>query len=80
MLFTIRTYGDKLEALFEDHKAKNARIDIGSCACSVLAAHIRTLLPERLVYKALDDDKKRLEILKALDKAAERTVHSHLIQ
>ena len=64
ILFTVRIYADKLETLFNDHEAKNAKIDIGSCACNVLAAHIRTLTPERLEYKALSNEKDRTEILK----------------
>ena len=79
VLFTIHIYADKLETLFKDHKAENAKIDIGSCACNVLAAHIRTLPPERLEYKALSNEKDRTEILRQLDAAAKRTAETYWI-
>ena len=39
----------------------------------MLAAYIRTLPPERLEYKALSNEKDRLEILKQLDEAGKRS-------
>lgn len=56
VLFTVRIHADKLESLSNDHLNQNAKIDIGSCACGVLASHIRTLLPERLEYKGLQNE------------------------
>ena len=64
VLFTVRTYADTLESVARDR-------DVGAKTCSMLAAVIRTLPPDQLKYRDLDDDGRREALLQYLDEQGE---------
>ena len=71
VLFSVRTYADKLETLANDHQLSGSCLhDVGSKACGVLAEVIRSLPESQLKYRDLGDKHGRQTILDYLDKVS----------